>query len=73
MHAHVFSANIEGVASVLLGFEVDGHLTLSGTANYGVVFVALWDVDLRLVRVELELAEHAAVVESDDGVVECGC
>ena len=70
IHLHVLGLHGEGVGAVLAGLEADGHLGLVGAANDGVILIALWDVELGAVRVELELGQLAAFVETDDSIVD---
>ena len=69
---HVLSIDADGVGTVALGLEVDRHFAVSGAADHSEVFVALRDVELGALSVELELGQLTAFVEADDGAVDDG-
>ena len=68
--AHFLAAEVEGVVAVLFSFEVDGHFTHSVAIDHSVVLAFDGHVDLGVVFVELELGQHVAFAEADDGAVD---
>ena len=69
VHLHVHGVDREGVLAVLVGAEADGHFALGFGADDGVFLSALRDVEVGVLRAEVELLQLVALVEDHDGIV----
>ena len=67
VEADALRGEAQGVGAVALGLEADGHLAHLGSAGHSVVLAFDGHVDLRVVRVELDLKEVLVDAEAQAG------
>ena len=69
---HAFGIHRNRIFPVLRGLEIEGHFAHVAHGNDGIFLAALRDVNVAVLFTEIEFAELAALVETDDGVVHHG-
>ena len=70
IHFRGISIDFKCIGTVSGSLEVNGQLSFIVAAHHSVVVVGLWDIDFRVVGVQHELGQLAALSEADDGAVD---